>query len=169
MGIFSFSCGTCFVGPLSQPPLAHCSLPRFQLSFCHSIHQFPLELIADLYRIPTINQIIGTGVFATGGTLPKSLGSPGLVLFFWLVSDSRGPCHHIGPLLIKLEAQMGTLIPFAGLAVYMELSSQYVSRTWIMLPANDTPYTALHGKDCDFDMIAGFHCHWVSGVVQAML
>ena len=39
--------------------------------------------------------MIGTGVFATGGTLLKSLGSPGLVLVFWLVSGSPGPCHRM--------------------------------------------------------------------------
>ncbi|KAL8281039.1 hypothetical protein RQP46_006718 [Phenoliferia psychrophenolica] len=54
-----------------------------------------------------INQIIGTGVFATGGTLLKSLGSPGLVLVFWLI---------------------GMVIAFAGLSVYMELSSQFPNR-----------------------------------------
>ncbi|KAK4706086.1 replication factor C subunit 2/4, partial [Phenoliferia sp. Uapishka_3] len=66
-----------------------------------------LNTEVELVSYRSVNQMIGTGVFATGGTLLKSLGSPGLVLVFWLI---------------------GMLIAFAGLAVYMELSSQFPNR-----------------------------------------
>ncbi|KAJ7753448.1 amino acid/polyamine transporter I [Mycena metata] len=54
-----------------------------------------------------INNIIGTGVFSTPGSLLKGLGSPGLVLVFWLI---------------------GIVISYAGLALYLELASMFPKR-----------------------------------------
>lgn len=51
--------------------------------------------------------MIGTGIFSTGGSLLKSLGSPGLVLLFWV---------------------LGLLIALSGLAVYLEFTHIYPSR-----------------------------------------
>ncbi|KAJ7716860.1 high affinity methionine permease [Mycena metata] len=54
-----------------------------------------------------INNMIGTGVFSTPGSLLKGLGSPGLVLAFWLI---------------------GIVISYAGLALYLELASMFPKR-----------------------------------------
>ncbi|KAJ6534272.1 amino acid transporter [Mycena capillaripes] len=54
-----------------------------------------------------INNMIGTGVFSTPGSLMKGLGSPGLVLVFWLI---------------------GIVISYAGLALYLELASMFPKR-----------------------------------------
>ncbi|KAJ7271280.1 amino acid permease-domain-containing protein [Mycena haematopus] len=54
-----------------------------------------------------INNMIGTGVFSTPGSLLKGLGSPGLVLIFWLI---------------------GIVISYAGLALYLELASMFPHR-----------------------------------------
>ncbi|KAJ7182389.1 amino acid/polyamine transporter I [Mycena crocata] len=54
-----------------------------------------------------INHMIGTGVFSTPGSLLKGLGSPGLVLMFWLI---------------------GIVISYAALALYLELASMYPKR-----------------------------------------
>ncbi|KAF7345132.1 Amino acid transporter-like protein [Mycena sanguinolenta] len=54
-----------------------------------------------------INNMIGTGVFSTPGSLLKGLGSPGLVLVFWLI---------------------GILISYAGLTLYLELASMFPHR-----------------------------------------
>ncbi|KAF7328429.1 Amino acid transporter-like protein [Mycena venus] len=54
-----------------------------------------------------INSMIGTGVFSTPGSLLKGLGSPGLVLVFWLI---------------------GIVISYAGLALYLELASMFPKR-----------------------------------------
>ncbi|KAI5480141.1 High-affinity methionine permease [Pseudohyphozyma bogoriensis] len=47
-----------------------------------------------------INMIIGTGIFSTSGSLLQSLGSPGIVLLFWV---------------------LGLVIALSALAVYLEL------------------------------------------------
>ncbi|KAJ7673728.1 amino acid/polyamine transporter I [Mycena polygramma] len=54
-----------------------------------------------------LNNMIGTGVFSTPGSLLKGLGSPGLVLVFWLI---------------------GIVISYAGLALYLELASMFPKR-----------------------------------------
>ncbi|KAJ7207435.1 high affinity methionine permease [Mycena pura] len=54
-----------------------------------------------------INNMIGTGVFSTPGSLLKGLGSPGLVLVFWLI---------------------GIVISYAGLALSLELASMFPKR-----------------------------------------
>ncbi|KAK6992932.1 amino acid transporter-like protein [Favolaschia claudopus] len=54
-----------------------------------------------------INNMIGTGVFSTPGSLLRGLGSPGLVMMFWLI---------------------GMIIAYAGLALYLELASMFPHR-----------------------------------------
>ncbi|KAJ7844938.1 high affinity methionine permease [Mycena olivaceomarginata] len=75
----------------------------------------PTEVVSALGRnvgwlsvvFLNINNMIGTGVFSTPGSLLKGLGSPGLVLIFWLV---------------------GIVIAYAGLALYLELASMFPHR-----------------------------------------
>ncbi|KAJ7664165.1 amino acid/polyamine transporter I [Mycena rosella] len=54
-----------------------------------------------------INQMIGTGVFSTPESLLKGLGSPGLMLMFWLI---------------------GIVIAYAGLSLYLEFASMFPKR-----------------------------------------
>jgi hypothetical protein len=54
--------------------------------------------------------------------LLKGLGSPGLVLIFWLVS---GP-PNLGRILRWI--QIGIVISYAGLAIYLELASMFPKR-----------------------------------------
>ncbi|KAI0438117.1 high-affinity methionine permease [Xylaria telfairii] len=55
-----------------------------------------------------INQMIGTGVFATPGTILGRTGSIGLALIFWVI---------------------GILLAIAGFAVYLELASYFPNRS----------------------------------------
>lgn len=54
-----------------------------------------------------INMMIGTGIFSTGGSLLSLLGSPGLVLLFWV---------------------LGLAIALSGLTVYMEFAHIFPNR-----------------------------------------
>lgn len=54
-----------------------------------------------------INQMIGTGIFSTGGSLLSLLASPGLVLLFWV---------------------LGLIIAHIGLAVYLEFAHIFPNR-----------------------------------------
>ncbi|KAF8179715.1 amino acid/polyamine transporter I [Mycena galopus ATCC 62051] len=75
----------------------------------------PTEVVSALGRnvgwlsvvFLNINNMIGTGVFSTPGSLLAGLGSPGLVLIFWLI---------------------GIVIAYAGLALYLELASMFPHR-----------------------------------------
>nr|UJH94491.1 Mup1.1 [Starmerella bombicola] len=60
-----------------------------------------LGVVSAIFLI--INRLIGTGIFATPGTIFTQAGSPGLALILWFV---------------------GTLISLAGLFVYMEFGFQ---------------------------------------------
>ncbi|KZP26305.1 high-affinity methionine permease [Athelia psychrophila] len=54
-----------------------------------------------------VNQIIGTGIFATPATIFKALGSVGLTFIYWII---------------------GIVVTLAGVAVYMELTSLFPNR-----------------------------------------
>ncbi|KLU91233.1 high-affinity methionine permease [Magnaporthiopsis poae ATCC 64411] len=55
-----------------------------------------------------INQMIGTGIFSTPGSVLNRTGSPGLALIYWFI---------------------GTLMAAAGFAVYLELASYFPNRS----------------------------------------
>ncbi|KAK8096065.1 hypothetical protein PG999_014087, partial [Apiospora kogelbergensis] len=55
-----------------------------------------------------VNQMIGTGIFSTPGTILNNTGSIGLALIYWVI---------------------GAVMAFAGLAVYLELASYFPNRS----------------------------------------
>ncbi|KAK7923709.1 hypothetical protein PG985_007780 [Apiospora marii] len=55
-----------------------------------------------------VNQMIGTGIFSTPGTILNNTGSIGLALIYWVI---------------------GAIMAFAGLAVYLELASYFPNRS----------------------------------------
>ncbi|KAG8165747.1 hypothetical protein KVR01_004299 [Diaporthe batatas] len=55
-----------------------------------------------------VNQMVGTGIFSTPGTILGSTGSIGLALFYWVI---------------------GFLMAAAGLAVYLELAAYFPNRS----------------------------------------
>ncbi|KAI1371305.1 amino acid transporter [Hypoxylon crocopeplum] len=55
-----------------------------------------------------VNQIIGTGIFSTPGTILNNTGSVGLALFYWAI---------------------GFLLAIAGFSVYLELASYFPNRS----------------------------------------
>ncbi|KAL8403543.1 hypothetical protein RB594_008710 [Gaeumannomyces avenae] len=55
-----------------------------------------------------VNQMIGTGIFSTPGSILGRTGSPGLALIYWFI---------------------GTLMAMAGFAVYLELASYFPNRS----------------------------------------
>ena len=64
---------------------------------------------------PTVNKIIGAGIFSTPGTIYRNAGSVGLALFVWVISGIIATCGAF----VLLE--LGTGIPRSGgLKNYLE-------------------------------------------------
>ncbi|KAJ5189579.1 hypothetical protein N7472_008593 [Penicillium cf. griseofulvum] len=118
-----------------RQPLLNPSIPPNTIS--HSPQQEPLSLSSDEFRAPypdilpgtpyrksinwssayilVVSRVIGSGIFATPGSIVKSAGSIGLTLLVWLVGTILSACG------LAVSMEFGCMLPRSGgEKVYLE-------------------------------------------------
>jgi hypothetical protein len=111
-----------------RQPLLNPSIPSNSIS--HSSQQEPLSFTSDEFRAPytdilpgtpyrksinwssayilVVSRVIGSGIFATPGSIVKSAGSIGLTLLVWLVGTILSACG------LAVSMEFGCMLPRSG-------------------------------------------------------
>ena len=132
----------------SVPPRAHLVSSNEDDSATHSREEDTLPETATVGRnltwtsayLLTISRMVGSGIFATPGSIFSSVGSPGLTLLVWIVGSLIAFCG----LAISLE--LGCMLPRSGgMKVYLEFMypwPRFLASTMVAIQAVLLGFTA---------------------------
>ena len=88
----------------------------------------------------TVSRIVGSGIFATPGTIYSSVGSPGLTLIIWVIGSMLAFCG------LAISMELGCMLPRSGgEKVYLEFMyprPRFLASTMVAIQAVVLGFTA---------------------------